>query len=896
MTLATEWGPGVGRKVVRSVMMANGIDLALGERFPRLEVATKAKGVKGAIATGVKAALAGLVGEMMEPKKKTDGSVVASRDPNAISGPLGVSDARIIAALAIPYLVQFENVGTAPAGRLHITVPLSTFLDPSTVLFGAFGMNNRSFLTTGRRRPFLQERLDLIGEYGVYVDVFARVDMTTREAIWTFQAIDPLTNLPPTGAFAGFLPKSAPNSTSGVGHGFVEFSVSPRDNVTSSTQVTATASIVFDDNLPVVTEPTMNTLDILPPSSTVSVDANLSTLTTTVLNFNWTDDLSGVDSLSLFLSEDNSAFRLVEARIQTASYVLQGLVPGVSYAFLTVAVDKVGNVEPMKADDAHSLYSLFVPTCFSRNNCSGAGVCMDTDFCLCATGFTDLSCSTYTPTPDAPIITLLSSELTVLEGAVLTQLPFIVESGSLPFIASNESLRVRVEALPAESLIAFSDPSAVEAVVNASSSSEIFCRAGRNLTQPLLTLARYWHGKLVIRIVASSVSLISGITSMESVRTLNISVIPIPDPVRLSVTPQHGFTTRPMPLPITVESMDPSQQTQVSLLGLPDCILIVNTQPPQYINVSSGVMTHLSLESALELSLLFPLQQPSFSFQLLLLTNSTVPLTGLSALWNTSVTIRIEEGGNPVVRSVAQLPTGDGTIQVKGAFVDVPLPLSLQIIISKEGYKTALAVASPSEPHTELNWSFSGPTFHGSNVTVVVSDGPLLHNVHYNVSLAYMDNASVSNLVVSAVQPILFGKSIPSSFFLLSLCVPAHFWNNLDIATAPPAFLSPLPGVAFTNRLLVRFVLPEAVALDASIVFTFTETTSSADHTISSPPLSAGTHEMMLELAGLNLTDRSVYDLTLSYLDLLHNPSASAIVKGLHYGKEKGLLFLLFGL
>src|SRR5262249_27640946 len=99
------------------------------------------------------------------------------------------------------------------------------------------------------------------------VAITASLNQQTGVVTWTFLSIDPVTNLTPPSPIAGFLPV---DDSTGRGQAFVHYTVRPKANLTSGTQINAQASVVFDANAPLNTNSASNSIDAGPPSSSVN--------------------------------------------------------------------------------------------------------------------------------------------------------------------------------------------------------------------------------------------------------------------------------------------------------------------------------------------------------------------------------------------------------------------------------------------------------------------------------------------------------------------------------------------------------------------------------------------------------------------------------------------------
>jgi len=134
---------------------------------------------------------------------------VAPLDPNEIVGPLGFgAEHWVSASKPLDYLIYFENdtnLATAPVQEALIVVPLDPDLDLRTFRLGDFGFGE-FFVDVPADRLYYSTRLDLRQAQGIYVDVYAGLDIVTKEAYWRFVSIDPATGELPLSASVGFLP------------------------------------------------------------------------------------------------------------------------------------------------------------------------------------------------------------------------------------------------------------------------------------------------------------------------------------------------------------------------------------------------------------------------------------------------------------------------------------------------------------------------------------------------------------------------------------------------------------------------------------------------------------------------------------------------------------------
>ncbi|MBR6022775.1 MAG: hypothetical protein IK066_10230, partial [Kiritimatiellae bacterium] len=192
-----------------------------------------------------------------EEEDEEEDDSVTSEDPNAVSGPEGCGDPGterfVWAGKELEYTIFFENKADATADAQEVTIELP--LDPAfdwesfeaeTVVAGATvddGLDGKQCATS--QVYHAASGFDLRSSIVL--------DTEAGKAQWYLRVFDTNTfDGWPQDAFAGFLP---PNDNTGRGEGHVTFRVKVRDGVEFGTRVTVAASIVFDYNEAIATEP-----------------------------------------------------------------------------------------------------------------------------------------------------------------------------------------------------------------------------------------------------------------------------------------------------------------------------------------------------------------------------------------------------------------------------------------------------------------------------------------------------------------------------------------------------------------------------------------------------------------------------------------------------------------
>jgi uncharacterized protein (TIGR03437 family) len=282
-----------------------------------------------------------------------------ANDPNGKVGPGGVGQAQYVTGtLPLPYIVYFENLDTAslPAQDVVITDQLNTaLLDLGTFSFGPIAFGDKLILPPPGLTLFTAN-VDLRPAKPIFVRVTAGLNPNTGLITWQFNTLDPATGMPPDDPLLGFLP---PNVNSPEGQGSVLFTVKPKPNLASGTQISNQASIVFDVNAAINTPQWLNTIDNAKPASQVLA---LPSTQCNGFQLQWsgTDAQSGIFGYTIFVSDNGGPFVTFLSNTVATSAVFSGQF-GHNYAFYSVAQDNVGNTEDAPAT-ADTTTTIAVPS------------------------------------------------------------------------------------------------------------------------------------------------------------------------------------------------------------------------------------------------------------------------------------------------------------------------------------------------------------------------------------------------------------------------------------------------------------------------------------------------------------------------------------------------------
>jgi hypothetical protein len=291
--------------------------------------------------------------------------VITSNDPNEIIGPDGEPNKSWVSVNdRLPYTILYENdkSASAPAKYVKIISPIHPKMDAGSFQLGSFGFNSLTFTIPPATASYY-ERLDCRDSLGLFVDIIAGYDVVNNHVFWEFQSIDPITLLPPSDPLKGFLLlQDSLNST--YGHGFVNFSIKPVTTAQTSDSILARADIIFDGNDTIPTNIEKNTIDALPPVSSITDLPNFTPDTEVTINYTGADDPggSGVKWYSIFVSDNDGVTEIYIANFRGTDTTFKGVADH-NYKFYISATDSTGNTETMRLLDSVRINSGEIVIC-----------------------------------------------------------------------------------------------------------------------------------------------------------------------------------------------------------------------------------------------------------------------------------------------------------------------------------------------------------------------------------------------------------------------------------------------------------------------------------------------------------------------------------------------------
>jgi PKD repeat protein len=267
-----------------------------------------------------------------------------SVDPNAKYGPGNNNDRKYINHLKqITYKIDFENLptATAPAAYVEIKDTLDkTKFDLNSIALGVFAWGDSVIMAEpNRKNSSILTNLKPAHPNFLRIDAFT--DTTKGIITWKFWTLDTVTLQLTDNPAEGFLP---PNTNGVNGAGYVTFTIAPKAGITNGSSFTNKASIIFDNNAPIITDVWEHRIDTLAPVSSVNNLPPVTTTNTFTVSWSGTDANAGIDRYHVYISVNDSTYKLWKRFTTETSSSFTGEF-GKTYKFFSVALDKAGNFE-----------------------------------------------------------------------------------------------------------------------------------------------------------------------------------------------------------------------------------------------------------------------------------------------------------------------------------------------------------------------------------------------------------------------------------------------------------------------------------------------------------------------------------------------------------------------
>lgn len=244
----------------------------------------------------------------------------------------------------LPYTIQFENAATASAkvGEIRIVTQLDSDLEPRTFQLGDLKIGDIQVNIPNGRGSFDGD-FDFIRSKGFILRVSGGLDPLSNTATWLLQAIDPDTGELVQNPNLGLL---SPNNASGIGQGFVAYTVQPKTDVNTRTEITSQARVIFNTAAPFDTQTLSYLLDAQAPTTTVTVQPLSQGSSDYQVTWKAIDDNngSGIKHVTVYVAKDGGNLEIWQRQTPETSAIYQGEA-GHNYEFIALATDSAGNRE-----------------------------------------------------------------------------------------------------------------------------------------------------------------------------------------------------------------------------------------------------------------------------------------------------------------------------------------------------------------------------------------------------------------------------------------------------------------------------------------------------------------------------------------------------------------------
>lgn len=272
-------------------------------------------------------------------------------DPNDIRGYISESGSRYMRQdiETIHYEIEYENdtaVATAPAHTIIVRDTLNAEqFDLTSFDVTEISIGDRKMVWTAGQNGM--QTMDMRTRMNVIAQVQLDYSDETGIAQWTITSLDPMTMEPITEPDLGVLPVNF----DGNGMGTISYRINLKNRFDDGTQIANRASIIFDNNQPILTPVWINTVDAVSPTSEIVKTDLVSDSLTFCLNT--ADSRSGVWRRDVYARINTEDEWQVAAQSATDTVVVT-LTDGWRQ-FYVLAVDSAGNIETKTPNPEYSL-------------------------------------------------------------------------------------------------------------------------------------------------------------------------------------------------------------------------------------------------------------------------------------------------------------------------------------------------------------------------------------------------------------------------------------------------------------------------------------------------------------------------------------------------------------
>lgn len=267
-------------------------------------------------------------------------------DPNEMTGYVSEAGSTFLmdTVQVVSYDIEFENDPEIANSSAHV-ITIENKLD--AYKFDLSSFTPKDITLSGRRveldgSPSFVKTIDLRPQIDAIAEL--RCDYNSKEGLakWTLTSLDPMTMEQTDDIMQGILPVNY-DGKSGIGN--VTYSVKLKQKFADGTEIPNKASIIFDNNDPIMTPTWTNIIDAVAPVSKAT-DVALKNDTTAIIRFEGSDERSGVWKYEVYAQQGIDAPWIKIAEVPAdSSFVEYRIYDDIDYGYCTLSVDSAGNVE-----------------------------------------------------------------------------------------------------------------------------------------------------------------------------------------------------------------------------------------------------------------------------------------------------------------------------------------------------------------------------------------------------------------------------------------------------------------------------------------------------------------------------------------------------------------------
>ncbi|MBR6648651.1 MAG: hypothetical protein IKL29_04655, partial [Bacteroidaceae bacterium] len=266
-------------------------------------------------------------------------------DPNEITGYVAESGSLYMTPdiLSVGYDIEFENDPKIANSSAHIII-IENRLDSTKFNLKSFApkeinLSGRKIELDGTQS--FVKTIDLRPEIDALAELSCKYDVQNGIAKWIFRSLDPMTLEITDDIMQGILPVNY-DGKSGIGN--VTYDVDLLHSFPDSTEISNSASIILDNNEPILTPVWTNIIDNTKPVSAITSIEEVSD-TTILVNWEGSDEGSGIYRYQLYVQagEDAEWKPLLGDTLRTQCKLRY--TRDIDFGFCVLATDSAGNIE-----------------------------------------------------------------------------------------------------------------------------------------------------------------------------------------------------------------------------------------------------------------------------------------------------------------------------------------------------------------------------------------------------------------------------------------------------------------------------------------------------------------------------------------------------------------------